>query len=761
MADTIAPQKTGYLNPSVESATTDYTGYSRGIEEPRAQRYSDGQNVALSGLGELWTQLVDTVDKRFTGAIKDEVRDEHTALNQRITGPIPDGVTAGVNQAKSLNSARQQGTISEGAYWMRLEALSRSLKSRYAGHAETVDKEMSAVTGGVPANKIREYLFDQASKGGDSDPTQKLFNANMQHLNADTIDNVEKKGVYPAYNVLQAEIARNKVAAEQDTRDQAALNLDEGRTAQTKRRASESLGRAYNTILSRDVAPVVAELNKQVEGFLGGGSSWTPEAQKNITAAVMAGRQKLEYQLRLTAIGKGPYSKINYSEYLDNDAIEAKAKPIYALLDSVTQAVVGKDADALQINSRLLTAIVDGETLRMVDNDESMLRMAAVAKVLPPDVMKEAAFRDLRDKKGNIIASQDEGFDRVAEYVWSGLTVDDNPTHDPGRPTPQPLSEALTEQKKAGNLNGRNTNKILNRTVDTLIHPGTPLPVLVTTAKNVFDDPIKFLEVFDGKETGDNGPKVSAKVQAWYAIGNSSVAKNMQKVREQDPATYEKYQKWMIDGANVVLGKSIANMREVVVDDRHTVKMNWNATTSNFSLDLSAVSDGDKRTFEKNWQKEVTQFNMAIAPIVSMFKAEGGPDVDAKILGTLQLAGFDKDEPKQTIGTLKSMWQLARQATAKVWEKAFPTPAKLGRTETTEGGGIPSDNTPRLDSRHNTELEGLSNEFDDLMEQMKKNPTEVGLTQLHQLHIELQKARAKALIIPTMEPTSGTFEEMK
>jgi hypothetical protein len=789
MAEKVSPQQVGYLNPSVESGTSDYTGFSRGIEAPRSQRFSEGQSQALRGLPELWTNTNNTVNRVFERDIEQTVDDVVDRTNAVMNNSdLPDGVKRGTKQMDNLSAARAQGTITEEAYWQRMEALVRGLGSKYEGHAQYARDYATKRLGKNPANVLRENRFEAMSKGGDIDPATKLMKEVGQHVDPGTLEEYRQGKVIPVERIIY-ESSKNQAAKAQLQFDEGALKVEDMDSDKRKRLAGESLALSYSYVMNTEVGSEMKGLHELVQLTLKEGNTWSDEQYQKIHLQIMAKKQALVSRFRQVELGLTDISKINYAEYMDEKEMEQKRAPYLGFIDAAADAVVGKNPTLIKASADLIQGMLDKEGIRTFNKVEALKRIAAIGSRIPPQVMNDAMYKAAESGNVDVIRAVDKAKVDLGIHVWGGLVVPANPSGDPNLANPSTFTNSMSMHKTE--MNGETFKFTTDQISNSLAHKDTPMDVKGLTAERLFDDPVGLLEQFSGKDVNAQGqPNVPARFTAWNIVNTPKMAATMQEIRDQHPdgtRIYAKYRDYMITGTNVMGGKAIADTKDIIIDDRYKVTMDYDEKSHTFKLNYTQVPEADRRAFKANWDAKVEQFNMAIRPLADMFKAEGG-DVDAQLLGTLQALGFDKDEEKRTTAVGKSLWNMMKGAAlsaktkmGKLWLGGAPV-VNGGVTTTTttmEPSGeftdlglqpnFDDDSQPRLNNLPGyvplipvqTELEGVANELNELMQAVEKDPTPDNIARFKETFREFDRVRKKFGVpspVPArrMEPTSGS-----
>lgn len=174
------------FNPDLPNRETpNFTGYSRGVTG----------DDSLAGLfkqaGSLYGVTVETKDKINQQRIRDDATDMVDTVRNEAIGiaegtpegsitnnvTVPEALDKELEQTKKLTESYKNGNLKDSTYWMRMEVISKKLRSKYPAYREQIDNTMSDLTGNVPANALRSALQREAAeleRGKPESPEKRL-----------------------------------------------------------------------------------------------------------------------------------------------------------------------------------------------------------------------------------------------------------------------------------------------------------------------------------------------------------------------------------------------------------------------------------------------------------------------------------------------------------------------------------------------------------------------------------------------------------
>lgn len=136
-----------------------------------------GSAIAIQGFGQTLARGLDALDKNNLRNIDREVYAQTDNLNTEMgvddatlmnapadTKILPSAIQSAGRNLESLQQAYQRGEIDERYYWTRANSISRQLRAKYPGYRQEIDAKVASVTGGNPANQIRNSMLQEAEE---------------------------------------------------------------------------------------------------------------------------------------------------------------------------------------------------------------------------------------------------------------------------------------------------------------------------------------------------------------------------------------------------------------------------------------------------------------------------------------------------------------------------------------------------------------------------------------------------------------------
>lgn len=147
------------FNPDVgnipSSGLPDFTGASRGATPNRAFE------ALFQGVGNLVSGTASLVDTSIKRSIETDVRTGFETLNEEAFGSIPPELANSTSGLQALQTAYDQGKITDTYYYGNLNKQLKALRSKYPGYEDFIDSTMQSVTGVRPANAYRNAILQE------------------------------------------------------------------------------------------------------------------------------------------------------------------------------------------------------------------------------------------------------------------------------------------------------------------------------------------------------------------------------------------------------------------------------------------------------------------------------------------------------------------------------------------------------------------------------------------------------------------------
>lgn len=601
----------------------------------------------------------DTAAKDATPSTPTETDDGDTTAvdvfgEEKTSASVPE-INKGTDRAAKLTQAYKQGKITSTAYWGQMATLSKSLKSRYAGYGDVIDKQFQGVTGQIPANalaesKRKEYLKGVATAASEEKQFNSFIKSNIQYLPADYFDRI-KAG--KPYTQLETYSAVHKTRSTEHNlnyeKDKLAIAHAQGNLVE-----EQAVGQAQNALNTRadSILGEVAttELINGIQQAQAKGSQITPQEKEQIRVGfgqlMLKTEQSLEDELRKPS---SDGSQTYYSMIKDPGKVKAIKEQALSRLNFVKDLLENDHHGVLGATLNNAKAIQDDATNKLLKSDDFF------------------ALADAANKNGGgpLIGEHFADPSFVGARTRAGKALGDLMTAKIAAGKPEPAVEAIKkvmEQPGASPDDKKaQARDVVNRNVSAILSTNATQTSTATAAENLY-----------GKGNSNFLAHLppSQQTEMYTKLVSEPVTKKMLETKATRPDLWERYKDWA-KGSFMALQRTNAASIQEGVQNRENIDIEWDSSTNQFKTKLTAAGkealrkqqqgtdtfiSGFEEAFQGDVEGAVTAMNKQIKVLEGVLKADGS-DVTHEMSVLLGAMNISTMTPKQ-----QTLFQKARQA---------------------------------------------------------------------------------------------------
>lgn len=363
-----------------EQTLFDIHGIAKGVGEA----IQGGYNTIKSGIEDAVYNGVDPLrDAQGVGAAVLGTEDQAS----QAAGNKPVDPEFMKDSISRVHAAYEQGKISDTNYYAQLEAMTRSIRSRFPGFREEVDSMVHSVTGITPANALRSSILHDLNNASQAQDTlakefRHFETNNAQYLPSDYYARKQSGKPYSqeetyAYVGAQKQQEHGVQQTKAGIELKAAQNKLTDEEAETAARDGTS---AVHTRVMSQLGPFFQEINDRIKS----GGTFSPGEQQVITAKFN------EYR---SAAQKA------YDQYFDSPLspnstrtmgglVKDKRAGIIAdhmkVFDTLKDNLFDPKSGALEAAANEAKAITDTKSLEIMKKYPVLADMGALTKVYGP-----------------------------------------------------------------------------------------------------------------------------------------------------------------------------------------------------------------------------------------------------------------------------------------------------------------------------------------------------------------------------------------
>lgn len=637
--------------PKLQSNPTNFTGRSAG---PIADRSFE---ILFEGLGNSLAGAASAYDSKIQTDIRKEADKGFDQLNSDFGfEPLTvktdgEGVPTEIRTAKEnlsrLQRARDQGKLTDTAYYSRLVSNVKSLKARYPGYEEQVDTIIMDVTGTRPANALRTAMLseleaERAEREQSSRDMDRFIDQNADILSIIEPGIFTNRASYSEaqVNELQGRVAQVKGEYYKGQVQLQNLNLDSAMHGQNQRRA-ETLATNVSTTFVNEAISGLGNL-VEIPGSSGnvydmmakastGQIDIDPEEIQQLKGAIVTRRAQLAQQLRTDLTKNG-------ADILGAEKINKIVENSLAPLDQITSFLDAGEFDLAGMAARSTQTLTERDGWSLLSKSGAARQINALS-ALPPEVREHIGnqsglySRVATDLTGPVIASIIGGENTLTNTL-SQLEGNDNLSASDKNGTAKFVLETAVETLKGADLDTAAYRNFVLGIYDLNPPEGQSIFELTQdedqmTVFNMLTDPDITQKIM---ESGDD--KVKAQYYNWATTQFSRIQafRNM----SQDVSTINETRQFM----------------EATVDDKGRIVAQVNEEAFNqWAENASAKQKAVMSTAVRRTQKHIDILNSSFNNLRPIIEGVGGNPTEA--MGNILASNFvDLDAREDSWG----MW---------------------------------------------------------------------------------------------------------
>lgn len=640
------------FNPDVSPvAETKYSEASKGYDVARP---SNAFEKLFDGVASLGSGVVKAVDDSNVNDIKkqaeagvDQIRagvgvdvatDAAAAGNTLVPNangsPLPPAVSKAGDDAGRLRDAYNQGKISDSYYWGRVNALAKQIRTQYPGYRDQIDQTFSGITGANPANALRKAIqsdFD-ASQSALSSATNKIDQfevSKAEYIGQSMPDYYDRKKAGNPYSFDEMKQKVGAVETSNQIRSQEMSKMDflskkgslDGDTA---------LGAATNQasqLVNESVGSVATALGAKINALVQSGKP-IPEGDVTAVRAQFA-QMKAKATMTLNNMLNKKFSDDNPNTFAstikDQSKLEGIRKNALANLDTMEDMMINGQYGLFQANTAISKATTDYGTAQLLRNSD-VARRFKVASDLAPNAIN------------SLLLGRPELNDKLANAILLGNLGDD--VSGQGSISKQLDKVIESKDPTTGKVAVGAASRLISDKATLITSKDSDDKTKVNVLKSMFDDPEgNFLTKF---------PNAGDRFKAFQRMTSPEITKEALRLKDQDPATFEKYRKWSVNSFSTLL-KTEANSIADIAKFNKDIDIGFDPKSMQYAIktDLKPIDsvgsavgaldtgpvDLARKISLGNAQQSLNKINQSLANLKPILEGTGSdPNALAKVL---------------------------------------------------------------------------------------------------------------------------------
>lgn len=585
---------------------------------------------------------------------------------------IPDEVEGVGEAVGTLKAARDGGKISPTLYYARLDAIASSIRNRYPGYREYIDKQISQVSGVDPANAyIKSLMSDinraQSASAGAANKEETFVKQNLGTEGVLDLWQQRKAGKVSMDDIYRR-VSEDKVYKEQ-------LNIRAlERADRTGTRAEQAIavaddatfevnGKVNNWVKTFELtaAGTGDKMESAIQKLATGQTKYTPEEKDSLGQQIVAQKEKMSQEIDVSWNIRDKNGKTQIDYMGGKDKADKLKADLLQPMDRIADLIYNEKWGAAGSAMRAVKGQVAQSKYNLMNSGDPEMdaywRNVAAVNELGSNFDK--AFFDRMFINGIGKSKQNIG-DKMKTYIEKeaagAVTGNLN-----SKGAPYSAAETIKQAQAAGVKDPAVFDAIVK--IPTLIpdksFPDAAKANLINYTFGPANRGVLDQVVADGRDpaTGRPIPGKMAVFKAWTA---PDITAEVIRLDKQDPSKnlWPNYKNWVEETfQNQLMSREVRDLNTIQVTPG--MKITWNTETNEFDWKI-----GNKSLVNPNTSIDVTRAEAALAntPVnraaiqrgsdairrlneglrsVSNVAKAGNEDVESYLLKTLFSMGFD------------------------------------------------------------------------------------------------------------------------
>jgi hypothetical protein len=570
---------------------------------------------------------------------------------QTSTGS-PD-VSNSIGRLERLSQAKAAGKISDTYYWSQLNSTTQSLRAKYPNQRQYIDQRVSQITGGTPANQLRNALQQDLEKQQrilqSQQTKQDTFVQNNLGLIPEGLLKAYNEGSPEAYTEIQYTVASRKRDDEDISATKARLELSSQQGKLNVEDAQQGAANNVNMVVSRFITDTASragvvnfnQLQDRITSFAGSGKAPTPEEQTQLLADFAQLKYQLGTQVR-NALTQPDSNGKSWSTYLDPTRVKQLEEQGMAQINQLEDLITNQQYGLVNMVVNQHKAQMDSKVKNLVDQYPVYQNIEVLKRIGGDQLVSLSLTTDggklLGDATKALLQAQ------VTDSAVNGTSS---------------LNKYAQELKQTTAKDPAAFQELISSHANIMLAKDTPDQVAIQVAQSMFGtDNTPFIQNF--RTNGD-------KMAVFSKMSSPQMTAKIQELAKADPAVWQNYSNWSKQAFLTTFGGYIDSTQEGVTARPYT-QINYDPTTSQFTFALTPEGQkamgkapvtspitgpvtGGLMYAAESWmtstvQSSVQELNRGISLIRPILEAEGA-DVNTEIVNLVKSKGLDTSMSKQ------------------------------------------------------------------------------------------------------------------
>lgn len=569
------------LNPSLPGSAADI---GSSLNASRGQDGDRSIGTLFQGAAQGFADVIKSADFQAKNAATEEVRDKAEVTRDAFidvdgvtaaSGPsqrTPDGVAKATTRAMTLREAYEQGKVPESHYWKLMDTIARDVRARYPGYREEIDKEMSRVVGGTPANElVRLNRTEAMGKRSEAEKTHAKAVEEAIQSNPVAMQAAQKAGRdFKGMSIPELQAIRLQGLSEDQLfkRTDRVYKVEDMENKTVEKHAERFTSAAVVTVrqgidntIRAATGKTVIELVDEVVKNPSADPKTIDRALGSIGQARAIALKQFEDRLDQSKMKVGD-KEISMRQALGStEKIEQRRQELTSYYDNLAEVVSGKKGvESISQLGRLKVQeemISKGDNVYILQNSPIIRKMAAIDKVAG-----QVAVNSVIASSGNDLKNSLSALDK--HFLASILSPE------------QGTIKQQADKMKSNGVAGEPTVNMVNLAYAT-----------ITDNNSTAWNKKAVVDTLFGREDKDFLFRVTDKkmlTDALNKISTPAFANAMKQIDAKDPGSFFKYEQWVTENALKLDRMVIESAKQITEARKSGTSIDLNMTTGTFEI---------------------------------------------------------------------------------------------------------------------------------------------------------------------------------
>ena len=520
-------------------------------------------------------------------------------------GQVPVGISQGLQGIRKLAAAKEAGKVGDIRFWSSMEAEAKKLRARFPGQREYIDKQIAQVTGGRPANEVRNAILERQNilaqeRQSGADYERKYLDENAKYLPPGVADLYRKGDL--KFTALQSLVESRKSDDYRIEGEKSRITLEAEQGRMEDRRNEQAATAAIDTytknfltdttLAAGTIGEVQAgawlsggDLIKKVQSDMAAGKVPTPEEQAQLRQNVAILRARFQQGLAGVLDGKSPGKK-SFGDVLSSETRKKITDNAMKQFDVIDSMLTDQKYGYFEMGLNNIKAQQDANMAKFNQDNPVWAILGKLA-----EVDKNGTVWEQFQKSPEGAAAMNQATRSLSQVVTANTVVT------PGKTVSKSIDDL--NQASGGRADPKSVKSVIDTSIDIL------------TKGNIADKRIHIENLFS--DNADNlinkFKSVSDQSYIFNRMAAPEVTKAIEEATKEYPELRNLYTQWAITAWKAQQNNNISSVG-MTQDGSANVDLTYDPTTMQFGVQRNPTKVGRNVVSQTLYGNNVDLWNL-------------------------------------------------------------------------------------------------------------------------------------------------------